>query len=79
MTVVTLVRSNYRDPVTTLRILADEIEAGKYGDVGCLGLVLLGNELQVFGMGRDSEGPSVALLLHAGFLRLSRAIEEHGR
>jgi hypothetical protein len=71
--------SNFRDPVATLRVIADEIEAGKYGEVGSAALVLLGDTMEVFGMGVDSEAPSTALLLHAGFLRLSRSIEEHGR
>lgn len=77
--VVTLHDSNFRDPVATLRSIADDIEAGRYGDVGTVALVLLGDTLEVFGLGRDSEGPSVGLLLHAGFLRLSRALEEHGQ
>jgi len=79
MKVVTLQHSNFRDPVATLRHIADEIESGKYGAVGCLGLALLGREMHVFGMGQDSEGPSVAILLHAGFMRISKAIEEHGK
>ena len=77
--VVTLRESNFRDPAATLRAIADAIEAGKYGDVGCIGLALLGDTMEVFGMGRDSEAPSVALLLHAGFMRLSNSIEQHGR
>lgn len=75
----TLYNSNMRDPVATLRKIADQIEAGDYGDVGCAGLVLLGNRMEVFGMGSDSEAPSVGLLLHAGFSLLSDAIKEHGR
>lgn len=73
--VVTLQESNYRDPVKTLRLIADDIEKGQYGDVGCVGLVLLGNTMEVFGMGKDSEAPSVALLLHSGFARLSRTLD----
>ena len=69
--------SNFRDPVATLRLIADRIGAGDYGRVGSLGLVLLGDKMEVFGAGPDSEAPSVALLLHAGFLRLSKAIEEY--
>jgi hypothetical protein len=77
--VVELYPSNYRDPVATLRLIADDIEAGKYGDVGSVGLVLLGDTMEVFGIGQDAEAPSIALLLHAGFMRLSRSLEEHGR
>lgn len=74
----TLYNSNSRDPVATLRKIADQIEAGDYGEVGAVGLVLLGNRMEVFGMGSDCEAPSIALLLHAGFSRMSDAIKDHG-
>ena len=77
--VVELYQSNFRDPVATLRVIADEIEAGKYGDVGSVGLVLLGDTMQVFGAGEDSEPCSVALLLYSGFLRMSMEVEKHGK
>jgi hypothetical protein len=79
MKVVQLHKSNFRDPVATLRVIADQIEAGKYGEVGCVAVALLGDTLEVFGAGEDSEWPSVAITLHAAFLRLSKQIEEHGR
>jgi hypothetical protein len=69
--------TNFRNPVATLRLIADQIEEGKYGELGSAALVLLGDEMSVFGIGQDSEAPSVALLLHAGFMRLS--VEEHGK
>ena len=78
MTVVVLHKSNFRQVSASLRDIADWVDAGEYGEVGCCGLVLLGNKMEVFGFGSDSEAPSVALLLHAGFLRLSKSIEEHG-
>lgn len=77
--IATLYEFNYRDPVAMLRRLADDIEAGKYGEVGCVGVALLGDTMEVFGYGSDSEAPSVALLLHAGFMRMSGALESHGR
>lgn len=77
--VVDLYPSNFRDPAATLRVIADEIEAGKYGAVSTVGVALLGDTLEVFGMGQDSDGCSVALVLHAGFSRISREIEAHGR
>ena len=70
--------STLRDPVAKLRELADSIEAGLYGDVGCVGVVLLGEKCEVFGFGPDSEAPSIALLLHAGFMKLSRSVADHG-
>lgn len=77
--VVTLNESNFRDPVATLRVIADDIEAGKYGDVTSVGLCLFGDSMEVFGMGSDAEAPTIALLLHAGFSRLSNSLERHGR
>ena len=77
--VVHLYESNRRDLVAELRCIADEIEAGKYGEVGAAALVILADQMEVFGMGEDSEPPATALLLHAGFMRLSKAVEEHGR
>lgn len=71
--------SSFRDPVAELRRIADEIEQGVYGAVGSIGIVLLGDRMEVFRAGLDAEAPSVALLLQAGALRFARAIEEHGR
>lgn len=77
--VITLYRTNLRDPVSALRAIADDIEAGKYGDVGSVGVALLGDTMECFGSGSDSEGPSIALLFHAAFTRISNAIEQAGR
>lgn len=77
--VITLYESNMRDPVAALRKIAAQIERGDYGAVGCLGVVLLGDTMEVFGAGMDSEGPSVGILLHAGFTRVSNAVESHGK
>jgi len=79
LSVVSIYESNYRDPAATLRCIADQIDAGEFGEVGCAGLVILGDAMSVFGMGADSEAPSVGMLLHAGFMRMSKAIEEHGQ
>lgn len=77
--IVTLNETNFRDPAATLRNIADKIDAGGYGEVGSVGVVLLGDTMEVFGMGSDSEAPSIALLLHSGFMRMSRALEDHGK
>lgn len=76
--VITLYESNFRDPVATLRRIADEIEAGEYGDVGTLAVALLGDTFEVFGAGEDSDGPSVCTLLQAGVTRIVNSVEEHG-
>jgi len=77
--VVELYPSNRRDPAATLRAIAQEIEDGVYGGVGTVALVLLGDTMEVFAMGEDSEAPTAALLLHAGFTRLSNSLEQYGK
>ena len=77
--VVSLYQSNFRDVAATLREIATRVEAGEFGEVGAAGIVLLGDKMEVFGLGEDSDAPSIGLLLHAGFMRLSRSLEEHGR
>ena len=76
---VQIYATNFRDPAATIRKIADEIEQGKHGAVGSVAIVVLGDTMEVFGAGEDAEAASIALLLHAGFLRLSQSIEEHGR
>jgi hypothetical protein len=77
--VTTIYPSNFRDPVPMLRNLADAIESGKYGDVGCVAVSLLGDEMYVFGWGRDSESPSVHLMLCAGARYLEQGLLDHGK
>lgn len=77
--VIVLRDSNFRDPVATLRIIANEIEAGSYGEIGSIGLVLLGDTMEVFGMGEESTPSTVALLFNAAIIRLASAIEQHGK
>lgn len=68
--VVTLHATNFRDVAGTLRQLADDIEAGRYGDVESCGVVIHGDGLNMFGAGPNSEAPTIALLFHEGFMRL---------
>lgn len=76
--VTQLYDSNYRDAATTLRNIAAEIEAGQYGQVGCVAVAMLGDRLEVFAAGPDSDAPSAGMVLHAGFMKLSQALVEHG-
>lgn len=70
---------DYRDTVKALRNLANNIEAGKYGEVGSCGVVVMGDRMEVFGSGIDSTGPAIALLFSAAAHRFAREIEEHGK
>lgn len=76
---VKLRENTLADVSAHLRKLADRIDAGEYGEVGCCAVALLGDELAVFGYGPDSAGPSTACTLHAGFLQLQQAMLEHGK
>jgi len=77
--VTTLYETNFRQPAATLRVIADEIEAGKHGEVTQLGVVLLGDSCEVFGAGPDADGGTIALLLQAGAFRMIQAVAMHGR
>lgn len=78
--VVSLYEANSRDIPAMLRRLADDIEAGRYGDdVGEAACVILGDTMEVFGWGTVQDGASSATLLQAGAMRLIRAVESHGR
>lgn len=79
LNVVELPTSAIHDPVGMLRRLADDIEAGSYGEVGTVAVAVVGDTLEVFGGGPDSAGPTVALVFNAAILRLARSIERHGR
>lgn len=77
--VTTLYESNFRAPAATLRVIADEIEAGKHGEVTQVAIVLLGDTCEVFGAGPDADGSTIATLLQAGAHRMIVAVAEHGR
>lgn len=78
--IATIYESNYRDAAATLRVVADDIENGTHGDVGTCALVVLSDTgMHVFGMGPESEAPSVGMLFHAAALRFTKTIEEHGK
>jgi hypothetical protein len=79
LNVVQFPTPDYKDAVKALRNIADEIEAGAYGDVSTAAIALFGDKLEVFGAGSDSEAPTVALLFSAAAARFAREIEEYGR
>ena len=79
LNVVQFPTPDYKDPVKALRNLADEIEAGEFGDVTTCAIALFGERLDVFASGPDSEAPTVALLFSAAAHRFAREIEEFGK
>lgn len=71
----------YRDAAATLHRIAQSIDDGKYGQVHTATLVLASvkgrtSVVEVFGLGEDSDLPSVITLLNIGAHRLVRALEE---
>ncbi len=70
--------TNFRNVTATLRKIADEIDSGSFGIVGEVALVLMGDTVEVFGIGPHSDATSAAVLLQAGALRLISAVERHG-
>lgn len=66
--------SNHRDPVATLRLIADEIEAGNYGDVSAIGVAMLSDTIDVFGMGPEADAATISVILGVASRRLAENI-----
>lgn len=74
--VIPLYESNYRDPAATLRVIADEIEAGNYGDVLEIGIAMnTGTSLEIFGTGPNSDAGTMCLLFTAALHKFARTID----
>lgn len=71
--------SNFRDPVKTLRVIADQIEAGKFGDVMQVAIVVLGDTCEIFATGVEASACETAILLQAGAHRMIEAVAKQGR
>lgn len=71
--VVTLYDNNFRDVVGTLRVIADAIEQGNYGEVSDFCLVMKGDSLDIFHSGEGDIG-TASLLLNSALYRFSRSI-----
>lgn len=70
---------NFRQVAPMLRKIADQIEAGEFGEVTQCGLVLLGDTCEVFGFGADMDGSTIATLLQAGAHRMIAEVANYGR
>lgn len=67
----------FKDPVRMLRNIADEIEAGDYGEVNTIAIATFGDAgLQLFGGGSDSLGPSVAMVFQAASIKMCQSLIE---
>jgi hypothetical protein len=74
--VVPLQESNYRDISTTLRLIADQIDSGEYGNVNDCALVLQGATLDIFHMGAGNV-ETAHLLFACAQRKLELAVIEH--
>jgi hypothetical protein len=73
--VVTLFDRNFRDPASTLRAIADDIEAGRYGDVEEVAIAMnAADTVEVFATGPHSDAGTACLLFTAAIHRLVRPI-----
>lgn len=78
LSVVQMREHTRRDTSAMLRKVADQVDAGDYGEVGEIAFVIMGDKVSVFGFGPSQDGTSTATLLQAGAMRLIRAVERHG-
>lgn len=75
--VVTLSKSNFRDPAATLRVIADQIESGEISDVATVGMVIMGKGgLRIYGIGPKSDPPDLCLLMQAAIFRFANEVED---
>lgn len=72
--VETLYTTNSRDVLATLRVIADNIEKGEYGEVTEMALVLYGSQFHLFGAGHQQDAGSTAVLFAAGHHKMVKAI-----
>lgn len=78
--VVDIKPPEYKDPVTLLRNIADEIEKGQHGKVNTIAIAMFVEEaeyeepLAMFGGGRDSDMYHVVAAYGAAQLKLLRII-----
>lgn len=77
--VVPFPRANLQDVSAVLRAIADEIDSGAYGEIGTMGIAILGDRFECFSAGEESTGPAVCVLFQAAIQRMSRFTERHGR
>lgn len=80
--VVDIKPPEYKNPVTLLRNIADEIERGEHGEVNTLAIAMFvdgaedGEPLAMFGGGRESDQYHVVAAFGAAQAKLLRVIGE---
>ena len=75
----TLYPSNFRDVPATLRHLAKRIENGEFGEILCCTVGLLGDTLEVFGMGTEADPMTCGMVHQAAAHQFIYEIQVRGR
>lgn len=63
------------DPVFHLRNLADKLEAGEFGPIRAVAVVVLGDQLDAFGYGQDGEPGMISRMLQRANHRIVMGLE----
>ena len=71
--------SSLADVAAKLRDLAESVERGELGRVECCAIVALGDDIYVYGFGRDANAAMCASVMTAGANQLIDAIIHSGR
>ena len=67
------------DVPAKLRKLADDTEAGKYGQPGTCVVAMLADRMQVFSFGPESNMTAAHVVLHAAMLLIAQELVDHGK
>lgn len=62
----------------TLRTIADEIDAGKFGDVEAGVLTIAGDKLEIFGLGPRADAPMACYLLTSAQVKMTLGLVNAG-
>lgn len=66
---------DYKDPVKMLRNLANDIEAGKHGEVTSVAIATFGDAgLEVYGGGIDSDPPTAGMMFQAASMKMCQSL-----
>lgn len=71
--VVAIHKPSLRDVPAKLRLIAEKIESGEYGDINQATLVIHGKQLDIFGLG-DVSGSDVAYMLFSAAMKMANPL-----
>ncbi len=69
--------TNFRQVAATLRVIADGLDKGEYGEVTEAAVVMkVPDGIDMFGLGAGQTGATTALLFHAAAIKMAIAASE---